>query len=112
MRFRSKKLPMILLCVCLLPLLIRAVVYYVSERRGGWWDADWSSARILAPAASDPEARIIVFSGRTGRWKGIFAVHSWIVLKPENARSYTRYDLTGFGRPIQDRKSTRLNSSH
>jgi Protein of unknown function (DUF3750) len=100
MRFRPKKLAMILLCVFLLPLLVRALVYYVSERPGGWWDADWSSAHILAPAASDPEARIIVFSGRTGRWKGIFAVHSWIVLKPENARSYTRYDLTGFGRPL------------
>jgi hypothetical protein len=100
MRFPSKKLPMILLLVFLLPLLVRAVVYYVGERPGGWRDADWSSARILAPAASDPEARIIVFSGRTGRWKGIFAVHSWIVLKPENAKSYTRYDLTGFGRPI------------
>jgi hypothetical protein len=91
---------MILLCVFLLPLLIRAVAYYISERPGGWWEADWTSARILAPAASDPAPRIIVFSGRTGRWKGIFAVHSWIVLKPENARSYTRYDLTGFGRPI------------
>jgi len=100
MRSRTKKLPMILLCVFLLPLLLRAVAYYISERPGGWWEADWSSARILAPAASDPAPRIIVFSGRTGRWKGIFAVHSWIVLKPENARSYTRYDLTGFGRPI------------
>ena len=39
-------------------------------------------------------------AARTGRWKGIFAVHSWIVLKPENAKSYTRYDLTGFGRPL------------
>src|ERR1043166_1256236 len=100
MRFPTKKLPMILLLVFLLPLLIRAVVYYVGERPGGWWEADWSSARILAPAASDPQARIIVFSGRTGRWKGIFAAPSWIVIKPENARTYTRYDLTGFGRPI------------
>jgi uncharacterized protein DUF3750 len=100
MPFRTKKLAMTLLCIFLLPLLVRALVYYAGERPGGWWDADWSSARILAPAGSDPDARIIVFSGRTGRWKGIFAVHSWIVLKPENAKSYTRYDLTGFGRPI------------
>src|SRR5262249_37270489 len=100
MRFPSKKLAMTLLLVFLLPLLVPAAVYSAGGRPGGWWDADWSSARILAPAASDPDARIIVFSGRTGRWKGIFAVHSWIVLKPKNARSYTRYDLTGFGRPI------------
>ena len=100
MRFRTKKLPMILLLVFLLPLVIHAVLYYAGERAGSWYDADWSSARLLAPAAADPGARIIVFSGRAGRWKGIFAVHSWIVLKPENARSYTRYDLTGFGRPL------------
>jgi Protein of unknown function (DUF3750) len=100
MHLRSKKIAMLLLVVFLLPLLVRAVVYYASERGGSWYDADWSSARMLAPAAADPAARIIVFSGRTGRWKGIFAVHSWIVLKPENAKSYTRYDLTGFGRPI------------
>jgi hypothetical protein len=91
---------MLLFLVFLLPLLLRAVVYYATERPGGWRDADWSSARLLGPALSDPGARIIVFSGRTGRWKGIFAVHSWIVLKPENAKGYTRYDLTGFGRPI------------
>jgi hypothetical protein len=100
MRPRLKNIPMILLVIFLLPLLVRAVVYYAGEHAGSWRDADWSSAHLLASAASDPAARIIVFSARTGRWKGIFAVHSWIVLKPENAESYTRYDLTGFGRPI------------
>jgi Protein of unknown function (DUF3750) len=100
MRLRRKNVPMLLLVIFLLPLLIRAVVYYAGERTGSWYDADWSSAHLLPAAAADPDARIIVFSGRTGRWKGIFAVHSWIVLKPENAKSYTRYDLTGFGRPI------------
>ena len=95
-----KNIPMLLLAIFLLPLLVRALIYYAGERSGSWYDADWSSARILAPAAASPEARILVFSGRTGRWKGIFAVHSWIVVKAENAKTYTRYDLTGFGRPI------------
>ena len=40
-------------------------------------------------------------SARTGRWKGIFAVHSWIVLKRENARSWTRYDVVGWGNPVR-----------
>jgi len=100
MRLRLKHVLMLLLAIFLLPLVLRAVVYYAGARAGSWRDADWSSAHMLAPAASDPAARILVFSGRTGRWKGIFAVHSWIVLKPENAESYTRYDLTGFGRPL------------
>jgi hypothetical protein len=100
MRLRRKNIPMLLVLIFLLPLLLRAAVYYAGDRSGSWYDADWSSAHLLPAAASDPDARILVFSARTGRWRGIFAVHSWIVLKGENARSYTRYDLTGFGRPI------------
>jgi Protein of unknown function (DUF3750) len=99
MRLRTKNVPMLLVLVFVLPLVLHAAIYFASARATSWRDADWSSARLLAPAASDPEARIVVFSGRTGRWKGIFAVHSWIVLKAENG-SYTRYDLTGWGRPI------------
>ena len=34
------------------------------------------------PATADRDARLLVFTGRTGRWKGIFAVHSWVVFKP------------------------------
>ena len=100
MRFRVKPILMILIVLFLLPIAVRAALYYATERPGTWRDADWSSAHLLAPAASDPAARVLVFSGRTGRWKGIFAVHSWIVVKPENAENYIRYDLTGFGRPI------------
>jgi hypothetical protein len=100
MRSRFKTIRMTLLVLFLLPIVARAALYYATERPGSWRDADWSSANLLAPAASAPEARVLVLSGRTGRWKSIFAVHSWIVIKPENAPSYTRYDLTGFGRPI------------
>jgi hypothetical protein len=35
------------------------------------------------------------------RWRGIFAVHSWIVLKPRDATRYTRYDYTAWGEPIR-----------
>jgi Protein of unknown function (DUF3750) len=100
MRLRVKTILMLLLVIFLLPLAIRAAVYYATARPGTWWDADWSSAQMLPPAKSDPDARVLVLSGRTGRWRSIFAVHSWIVVKPENAEKYTRYDLTGFGRPL------------
>ena len=33
--------------------------------------------------------------------KGIFAVHSWIVFKPENATSWSRYDMVGWGQPVR-----------
>jgi hypothetical protein len=28
-------------------------------------------------------------------------VHSWVVLKRENARSWTRYDVVGWGNPVR-----------
>ena len=36
-----------------------------------------------------------------GRWRGIFAHHSWIVVKEEGASRYTRYDKVGWGRPVR-----------
>ena len=44
------------------------------------------------------EARVLVFTGRTGRWKGIFSVHSWVVLQAgERAQPGARYDVVGWG---------------
>ena len=42
-----------------------------------------------------------VFAAPTVRWRGILAVHCWIVLKPEGASTYTRYDYTAWGEPIR-----------
>jgi hypothetical protein len=44
---------------------------------------------------------VLVFAARTGRWKGIFAHHSWIVLKPAGAAGYMRYDKVGWGSPVR-----------
>lgn len=100
MRIRVKTIGWLVLAVFLLPVGVRAAIHYAGEHPRSWRDANWSSADLLTPAAADPQARVLVFSGRTGGWKSIFAVHSWIVVKPENAQSYTRYDLTGFGQPV------------
>jgi hypothetical protein len=56
---------------------------------------------MLPAASADREARFLVFTGRTGRWKGIFAVYSWVVFKPENASSWSRYDVVGWGQPVR-----------
>ena len=41
-------------------------------------DADWSSVHSLPDARAFPEARVLVMSGRTGGWKGVVSVHSWV----------------------------------
>jgi hypothetical protein len=46
-------------------------------------------------ASSRSAAMIRVFAARTVRWRSIFAVHTWIVVKEKGATSYSRYDYTG-----------------
>jgi hypothetical protein len=75
--------------------------FWIGDGRGNWQTADRSSAGLLPPAGGHPEAVIRVFAARTVRWRGIFAVHTWIVVKEKDAPSYSRYDYTAWGEPIR-----------
>ena len=101
MRFPVRKMLTGILALFLFPLAVHAAIYASKDRPASFRDADWSSVGMLPPASADHEARMLVFTGRTGRWKGIFAVHSWVVLKPENAATWTRYDVVGWGQPVR-----------
>ena len=87
--------------IYLLPLGVSAVRYRMDGAGPGWQTADRSSAGLLPPAAAHPEAAVRVFSAQTVRWRGAFATHCWIVLKPEGAGAYTRYDYTAWGDPVR-----------
>jgi len=100
MRRSGRNLRLGVATVFLLPVAMKVFVWSFEEPLR-WEDARWSSAGILPPAASDPAPRVVVFSARTAGWRGIFAVHTWIVVKPENADHYTRYEVTGWGDPIR-----------
>jgi hypothetical protein len=65
-----------ILALFLLPLAVHAALYASKDRPGSFRDADWSSVGMLPPASAEREARFLVYTGRTGRWKGIFALHS------------------------------------
>ena len=101
MRRRIRTVLLGVLALFLVPLAVHAVLYAGKARPGSYRDADWSSVGMLASASADREARLLIFTGRTGRWKGIFAVHSWVVLKPEGAGAWSRYDVVGWGQPVR-----------
>jgi len=90
-----------ILSLFLLPIAARAALYAYEGGPGSWRNADWSSTGSLPAASAVPEARVLVMSGRTGGWKGVFSVHSWIVLKTENAKAWRRYDVVGWGNPVR-----------
>ncbi len=63
--------------------------------------ADWRTASrdssLIAPRPeTTPEAVVQVYSARAFSWRGIFAVHTWISLKPKHAKKYTVYEVVGW----------------
>jgi uncharacterized protein DUF3750 len=96
-----KPVVLFLIALFLLPIAARAAAYAFSDHPRSFRDADWSSIGSLPPAAQYPDARVLVLSGRTGGWKGVLAVHSWIVIKSANATRWTRYDVVGWGDPVR-----------
>ena len=91
----------IFLLLVFVPIGISAVHYWSGNQRGDWQTADRSSAGLLPSASSHSAALIRVYAARTVRWRSIFAVHTWIVVKDRGAASYSRYDYTAWGEPIR-----------
>jgi hypothetical protein len=102
MRRPIKRTVLTILALFLFPLAVHGALYSVRSRPQSYDRADWSSTGMLPPANAEAEARLLIFTGRTGRWRGIFSVHSWVVLKPENAANWDRYDVVGWGQPVRN----------
>ncbi len=80
----------------LAPVLLAAFLF----RPGGashWSAVRWDSARLLPDPASHPDALVRVMAARAWGWKGVVAVHCWIVLKDAGATGYERFDVVGWG---------------
>ena len=95
----------IFLVLVFFPIGLSAGRYWLGESRGNWQTADRSSAGLLPLPSQHTEAIIRVYGARTVRWKAIFAIHTWIVVKEANASTYTRYDYTAWGEPIRTNDS-------
>src|SRR5262249_6938528 len=92
---------LIVFIIFLVPIAARAIAYAIGDNPHSWRDADWSSTGMLPSADEYAPARVVVFTGKAGAWKGIFSVHSWIVLKRRNETRWTRYDVVGWGEPVR-----------
>jgi hypothetical protein len=96
-----RKFVFVVLLLLVVPIGVSAVKYWLGDRSVDWQSADRSSAGLLPQPSQHPDALVRVFAARTVRWRGIFAVHTWIVIKEQNAARYTRYDYTAWGEPIR-----------
>jgi len=92
----------LLLGIFLLPVAAHALWWAARDDLApNWRAADWSSAKILPDPAAEAEPMVAVYTARVGRWRGIFAHHSWIVIKEAKAQRYTRFDKVGWGSPVR-----------
>jgi hypothetical protein len=100
-RSRRKTVILSLLSVFILPIAVGAGALALRGGPAHWWNWDRSVTSQWPSAAEHPQARILVMSGRTRGWKGVVAVHSWIVVKGENEPGWRRYDVTRWGSPVR-----------
>lgn len=96
-RGRARRtLSLLLLLLVGLPLIVSACVF---GRPNGvpWYEARRDPTGLAPDPASIHEAVIQVYAARAVAWRGIFAMHTWIAVKPTDAPRYTRYEVLGFG---------------
>jgi hypothetical protein len=96
-----KKLLLVFLVLIFAPIAASAARYFVWETVVQTGRPPTGRAPAFCPANSHPDAMIRVFAARTVRWRSIFAVHTWVVVKEKGASSYSRYDYTAWGEPIR-----------
>jgi hypothetical protein len=69
----------------------------LSRARSDWWELERGPSGQAPDAAFTPEAVVQVYAARAVSWRGVFAVHTWIAVKPPEAPAYTRYEVIGWG---------------
>jgi hypothetical protein len=67
-----------------------------SRLAADWRTATRQSAGLAPSAETTSEAVVQVYAARAFSWRGVFAVHTWISVKPEGAGSYTTYEVMGW----------------
>ncbi|KZY72212.1 DUF3750 domain-containing protein, partial [Oleiphilus sp. HI0066] len=63
---------------------------------GSWRDASRDSANLSPLPGDYSDAIVQVYAADAWGWRGIFAVHTWISVKPSNADQYTVLEVIGW----------------
>lgn len=101
MRHLIKIMFVFILVVFLLPVAGHALVWLAKDRPTSWRTADWTASGVLPEPNGKDDPAIYLMAARTGGYKGIVSVHSWLVIKRPGARDYDRYDVVGWGQPVR-----------
>jgi hypothetical protein len=78
----------------LIPLVIGVATHEASSVP--WHQASMAATGLAPNPATTPEAVVQVYAAKAFGWRGAFAVHTWIVVKPTGAAQYKRFDVVGW----------------
>ena len=83
------------LALLVVPAIVGCAV--LERARSNWRELERGPSGQAPDPATTPEAIAQVYAARAVSWRGVFAVHTWIAVKPSRASSYTRYEVIGWG---------------
>ena len=89
----------ILLLIWLVLTLAGPLWMYLSGKvdlKSDYRTANRESAHLAPDPARQREAVIQVYAARAFNWRGIFATHCWISVKPKDAEAYMVYQVVGW----------------
>lgn len=69
------------------------------DTRSDWSSAGRQSAGLAPEAEAFDDAVVQLYGARAFNWRGAFAMHTWIAVKPRSGRTYTTYEVQGWRRP-------------
>lgn len=96
-----KTLCLCILCIIVLSLiasLVQAMHQRESRAQDGWWAARLDSSGMAPDARQYAQLAIVqVYAAPTWGWKGVVAVHPWIVFKRAGETEYNRYEVISWG---------------
>ncbi len=87
---------MIVLVVLLLAGPLLNLAFGRASIHSDWRTASQRPTGLAPDPAGTPEAVVQAYASRAFGWRGAFADHTWLAVKPEGAPHYTRYEVIGW----------------
>ena len=77
-------------------LTLTSLLFLVGCTNSNWRTASRESSGLSADPQLFKEAVIEFYAADAFSWRGIFAVHTWVVVKEKDAEEYTVYEVMGW----------------
>jgi hypothetical protein len=84
------------LVVVYIPLALAYLTFSGQLAARDWRTASREPAGLAPDPATTREAVVQVYSARAVSWRGWFGVHTWIAVKPRNAKEFTVHEVMGW----------------